>query len=201
MLSSFSVITDRVFIAISLPDKIHDNLSVINAKLRRDLPDGMIRWVKVENIHLTLKFLGEIPKADADRLKTNLESPVGCHLPFELSVEGIGVFPNLHRPRIVWTGVRDSSELIRLQDAVERITQEMGYAAEERKFSAHLTLGRVNQSINPQQLQLCSKVISNSSVGGMGSFIVKSIDIYRSDLNAGGSIYTRLHSIPLKMEF
>jgi 2'-5' RNA ligase len=201
MLSSFSVITDRVFIAISLPDKIHDNLSVINAKLKRDLPEGIIRWVNVTNIHLTLKFLGEIPKADADRLKTNLESLVGCHLPFELSVEGIGVFPNLRRPRVVWIGVRDSSELIRLQDTVERVTQDMGYAAEERKFSAHLTLGRVSQYINPQQLLQFSKVISNSSVGGMGSFIVKSIDIYRSDLNSGGPIYTRLHSIPLKKEF
>ncbi len=59
----------------------------------------------------------------------------------------------------MWAGVRDSSELVRLQGAVERVTQEMGYAAEERKFSAHLTLGRVNQYVNPQQIQLCSKVI------------------------------------------
>jgi 2'-5' RNA ligase len=201
MLSSFSVNNVRVFIAISLPDEIHDSLSVINAQLKKDIPDGTIRWVKATNIHLTLKFLGETPKADIERLKTNLESPVGRHLPFELTIEGIGVFPNLHRPRIVWTGIRNSSELVSLQDAVERVTQEMGYAAEDRKFSAHLTLGRVSQYINPQQLQQCGNVFSSGSVGGMGSFIVKSIDIYRSDLNAGGSIYTRLYSIPLKKEF
>jgi len=201
MLLSFSVINVRVFIAISLPGKIHDSLSAIDDKLKRDLPDGIIRWVKVTNIHLTLKFLGDIPEADVDRLKKDLESPVGCQTAFELTVEGIGVFPNLHRPRIVWAGIRDSSELIRLQGAIECVTQEMGYAAEERKFSAHLTLGRVNQFINPQQIQLCSKVFSSCSVGGMGNFIVKSIDIYRSELNAGGSIYTRLHTIPLEKEF
>ncbi len=134
MLLSFSVINVRVFIAIPLPGKIHDNLSAIGAKLKRDLPDGIIRWVKVTNIHLTLIFLGDIPEADVDRLKMNLESPVGCHPPIELTVEGIGVFPNLHRPRIVWAGVRDSSELIRLQGVIERVTQEMGYAAEERKI-------------------------------------------------------------------
>ena len=138
--------------------------------------------MKVANIHLTLKFLGEIPEADVDRLKMNLESPVGLQPPFELTFEGIGVFPNHTSTRIVWTGVRDSSELGRLQGAVERVTREMGYAAEERKFSAHLTLGRVNQNVNLQQIQLCSKVISRCSVGGLGSFIVKSIDIYRSDL-------------------
>ncbi len=88
MLLSFSVINVRVFIAISLPGKIHDNLSAIDAKLKRDLPDGIIRWVKVTNIHLTLKFLGDIPEADVDRLKMNLESPVGCHTTFRINDRG-----------------------------------------------------------------------------------------------------------------
>jgi|WetSurSiteA1Bulk_404760.scaffolds.fasta_scaffold33443_2 RNA 2',3'-cyclic 3'-phosphodiesterase len=201
MLSSFPVKTVRIFIAISLPDEIHDYLSVISTQLKKNLVDGVVRWVKVTNIHLTLKFLGEIPEAEVDRLKKELASPVAHHMPFNLMIENIGVFPNLHCPRILWVGLRESMELIQLQRTVELVTQNMGYAVDERDFSAHLTLGRVNQNANQQQLLNFGKILTNSTVGGMSSFIVKSIGIYRSELNAGGPIYTKLQSIPLKKEF
>jgi 2'-5' RNA ligase len=200
MLLSFPVTTVRVFIAISLPGDIHDNLSVASACLKDKLTDGVVRWVKVDNIHLTLKFLGEIPETDIVHLKNGLDSPIGGHSAFELTVEKIGVFPNPQRPRIIWAGLRHSLELEHLQNTVEQVTHSLGYAADARDFSAHLTLGRINQTASPQQLLQVTRVLSNSTVGGMGDFIVKSIDIYRSQLNAGGSIYTKLHSIPLSRE-
>jgi 2'-5' RNA ligase len=189
--------TVRVFIAISLPGEIHDQLARISAELRKDVVEGVIRWVKVTNIHLTLKFLGDIPEVEVSRLKDELDSQVGLHFPFFLTVEKIGLFPNAHRPRIVWAGLQDSLELLRLQSDIEKVTRDLGYAPEERSFSAHLTLGRINQFADPQYLLRCTKALSGRSVGGIGSFIVKSIDIYRSDLNPAGSIYTKLHSIPL----
>jgi len=135
-----------------------------------------------------------------NRLKDELDSPVGHHSPFNLTVEKIGVFPNAHRPRIVWAGLQESLELLHLQSDIEKVTRDLGYPPEERSFSAHLTLGRISQSADLQQLLQCGKALSGRTVGGMGSFIVKSIDIYMSDLNPAGSIYTRLHSIPLKGE-
>ena len=93
MLLSFPVNKLRVFIAITLTNEIHDTLSVIIAQLKREFPDGVIRWVKVANIHLTLKFLGEIPETDVDRLKMNLESPIGCQSAFRTNDRGDWCIP------------------------------------------------------------------------------------------------------------
>ena len=200
MLLSFTMQMVRVFIAVSLPEEIHDNLSSISDQLKKSLEDGMVRWVKPENIHLTLKFLGEISAGDITQIKAGLEEPIGSHAAFTLAVQKIGVFPNLRRPRVIWAGLKDSEALIALYNTVETVIRELGYDSEERPFSAHLTLGRINQSASLQQTIHCGEVISSCAVGGLGSFIVKSVDIYRSELNAGGSIYTRLQSLALRKE-
>ncbi len=197
---SFPMKMMRVFIAISLPDEIHLSLSSISAQIKRSLGDDVVRWVKPTNIHLTLKFLGEISEGDVGLLRTGLELPVGCHAPFTLAIQKVGVFPNPHRPRVVWAGLNDSMELTRLQRDVEKVVRNIGYDSEERSFSPHLTLGRVSQYANAQQIAQCGKVVSSYTVGGISDFIVKSVDIYRSELSAGGSIYTILYSIPLQKE-
>lgn len=188
----------RIFIAVSLPEEIHDNLSMISDQLKRSIGDGVVGWVKPASIHLTLKFLGEIPAGDIVRLKTGLESPVALHTSFPVTVQKVGVFPNLHRPRVIWAGLNDSKALVALYDTVETVMRELGYDSEERPFSAHLTLGRIRQTASVQQTIRCGEIISKYTVGELGSFIVKSVDIYRSELNTNGSIYTRLHSIPLQ---
>jgi 2'-5' RNA ligase len=188
----------RIFIAVSLPEEIHDKLSAVGGQLKKNIGDGVVRWVKSENIHLTLKFLGEIPAGDLALLKTELEKPVGTHAPFSLEVQGVGVFPNLRRPRVIWVGLKESGVLKALFTTVESVTTALGYEPDDRPFSAHLTLGRINQSAGEQQIKHCGEFLASNQVGGLGSFIVKSVDIYRSELNAGGSIYKRLHSIYLR---
>jgi 2'-5' RNA ligase len=197
MLLSIPMKRVRVFIAISLPGEVQDALSLTSTQVKEAIGDGVVRWVNPANIHLTLKFLGEIPEADVDVLKNNLEVPVGDHMPFPLFIRKIGVFPNPYRPRVVWAGIQDSIELNQLQRAVESVTQDLGYDSEGRVFSAHLTLGRVSQYANSQEVIKCGRAVTDCKIGGMGSFIVKSVDIFRSDLNTGGSIYTRLYAVPL----
>lgn len=190
----------RVFIAVSLPEEIHDNLSTISVQLKKRLGEGVVRWVRPANIHLTLRFLGEIPARDLAQLNAGLEEPVAQHATFPLTVHKIGVFPNLHSPRVIWVGLKDSKALVALHNTVEMEMRKLGYDSEERPFSAHLTLGRINQSASMQQTMHCGEVISDCTVGELGSFIVESVDIYRSELNAGGSIYTRLHTLSLQKE-
>ena len=190
----------RIFIAVSLPEEIHDNLSTISEQLKKRLGEGVVRWVRPANIHLTLRFLGEIPAEDLAQLKAGLEEPVAQQATFPLTVHKIGVFPNLHRPRVIWVGLKDSKALVALHNSVETGMRKLGYDSEERPFSAHLTLGRINQTASMQQTMHCGEVISGCTVGELGSFIVKSVDIYRSELNAGGSIYTRLQSLALRKE-
>jgi 2'-5' RNA ligase len=153
-----------------------------------------------DNIHLTLKFLGEIPAGDIGQLRTGLEEPVALHATFPLTVQKIGVFPNVRKPRVIWAGLKDSIALNNLYNTVDNVMRELGYHSEERPFSAHLTLGRISHMASMQQAIHCGEVISGCSVGELGSFIVKSVDIYRSELNAGGSVYTRLHTISLRKE-
>jgi 2'-5' RNA ligase len=190
----------RIFIAVSLPEEIHDNLSTISGQLKKRLGEGVVRWVRPANIHLTLRFLGEITAGDLVQLKAGLEEPVAQYATFPLTVHKIGVFPNLHRPRVIWVGLKDSKALVALHNTVETGMRKLGYDSEEQPFSAHLTLGRINQTASMQQTMHCGEVISGCIVGELGSFIVKSVDIYRSELNAGGSIYTRLHILSLQKE-
>jgi RNA 2',3'-cyclic 3'-phosphodiesterase len=191
----------RIFIAVSLPAEIHDNLSKVIDFLKRNIGDGgAVRWVRPSNIHLTLKFLGEIPIGDIAQLKTGLEGPVAQHGTFPLTVQKIGVFPNTRKPRVIWAGLKDSNALIALYTTVENVMRELGYDSEERPFSAHLTLGRISQMASMQQIIQCGEIISACTIGELGSFIVKSVDIYRSELNAGGSIYTRLQALSLRKE-
>jgi RNA 2',3'-cyclic 3'-phosphodiesterase len=200
MLLSFSMQNVRTFIAVSLPEEIHGNLSKVSDLLKRNIGDGVVRWVSPSNIHLTMRFLGEIPAGDITQLKTGLEDPVAQHATFPLTVQKIGVFPNARRPRVIWAGLKDSNALIELYTTVENVMRELGYDSEERPFSAHLTLGRISQAASVQQTIHCGEIISACTVGELGSFIVKSVDIYRSELNAGGSIYTRLHALSLRKE-
>jgi 2'-5' RNA ligase len=200
MLLSSSMQKVRIFIAISLPEEIHDSLSTIGNQLKKDLGGGVVHWVKPANIHLTLKFLGEIPAGDVTQLKTGLEVPVAQHATFPLTVKKIGVFPNVRKPRVIWAGLKDSKALIALYNTVENGMRELGYDSEERPYSAHLTLGRISQMASMQQTTHCGEIISGYTIGELGSFIVKSVDIFRSELNAGGSIYTRLHALSLRKE-
>jgi len=188
----------RVFVAVSLPGEIQDNLTKVCEQLKTSLGNGVVRWVKPANIHLTLKFLGEIPAGEIARLKNGLEGPVALYPVFPLSVQAIGVFPNLRNPRVIWAGLKDSRALVELYNTLDTVMRELGYDSEERPFSAHLTLGRISQTASMQQVTHCGQVVSSTTVGELGSFIVKSVDIYRSELNAGGSIYTRLHDLPLR---
>jgi len=200
MLLSFTMQKVRIFIAVSLPEEIHKNLSMISDQLKRSIGNGVVRWVKPANIHLTLRFLGEIPAGDIAQLKTSLEEPVAQHEVFPMLVQQVGVFPNIHKPRVIWAGLKESNALLALYNTVETVMRELGYDSEERPFSAHLTLGRISQTASLQQTIHCGEVVSKCAVGELGSFIVKSVDIYRSELTASGSIYTRLHTLSLKKE-
>ena len=195
-----SFIMDRIrsFIAITLPDDIHDRLSIVINALKKEIDGQVVRWVIPKNIHLTLKFLGEIPDNNIPILQEQLGREAVTHGCFSLSVQKIGAFPTLRKPRVIWVGVTEPIELMSLQGCVENITRKLGYDSEDHPFSAHLTLGRVSHYATVQQIFHCGEVLSSNAVGGLGSFIVQSIEIYRSDLTAGGSVYTRLYSLPLK---
>jgi 2'-5' RNA ligase len=144
--------TLRTFIAIELDENVRDGLARVQAKFKKQAPDGSVKWVNPEVIHLTLKFLGDTPVSKISKVADALAAACQGVDPFELSFEGRGCFPNLRRPRVIWVAVRDlsGSRLARMQAAVEQHVSPLGFPTEERGFSPHLTVGRVARSANSQ---------------------------------------------------
>ncbi|MCL4270932.1 MAG: RNA 2',3'-cyclic phosphodiesterase [Anaerolineales bacterium] len=187
----------RVFIAVDLPPAIQESVEKQTASLRRKLGDDLIRWVPAKNMHLTLKFIGNIAASHLDFLKQMLIQSVNSQRQFDLQIGGIGSFPNLKRPRVLWVGIHAPADLTSLQKNVEAGAVRLGYEKEERGFSPHLTLGRVRQNVSAADLQRIRSALENTQIGRIGTATIEAVHLYKSDLHTDGSIYTKLLSVPL----
>jgi 2'-5' RNA ligase len=187
----------RAFIAIDLSPEIHKRLDQVASELKERLAGVPVRWVPVENIHLTLKFLGDVSLTNLEILKKILRSEAGNHLPFEISIGQLGAFPSKRRPRVIWVGVEAPQELMDLQRAIESETTRLGYSRDRREFSPHLTLGRISRNANSADLRQIGEVLRTYEVGFLGATRVKEVHLFRSDLQPGGAVYTSLLNVPL----
>ena len=187
----------RAFIALDLPPEVIQCLDDVSQQLREKLIGAPVRWVPVENIHLTLKFLGDVSESNIDMLTDLLQSIVSNVKQFELSVGGLGAYPKPHRPRVIWVGVEAPPDLMIAQRSVESEMSRLGYARERRPFNPHLTLGRVSRHSTNQDVRNIADVIKSNNVGYLGSARVTAFHIYRSDLKPSGAVYTKLFSATL----
>lgn len=188
----------RAFIAIELPSAILGEVDQIEARLKPQVPPDTVRWVKADNIHLTLKFLGQVPSDQMDLITSALRTTVASHAPFALEVSGAGCFPNAHRPRVVWVGVKDDGHRLHaLQRAVENAIAPLGYPTEVRDFTPHLTLGRLARDVRQIDQKKIGEVVEAAAVGLLGRWEVKQVALIRSDLKPNGAEYTILARAPL----
>jgi 2'-5' RNA ligase len=188
----------RAFIAIDLSPEILQHLEQVSVQLKKRLEGVPVRWVPVDNIHLTLKFLGDVSLANVDMLKKILQTEVDGHHAFEISVGGLGAFPSTRRPRVVWVGVEAPAELAAVQNGVESAMARLGYAREERPFTPHLTLGRVSRNAVGRDERLIGESIEAIKLGFLGVARVNEVHLYKSDLHPNGAVYTRLFTASLK---
>ena len=188
----------RTFIAIALPRAIQSKLDEVAHSLKNEQTQA-VRWVTGKNIHLTLKFLGEVEEVKIEAISQAIKV-AGQHFDsFELSVSGLGTFPNLRRPRVIWVGVQAPQALPQLANAIDLGTQSLGFPGEERPFSPHLTLGRVSQNASPLEVQSIAQALSVARIGDLGSFNVTQVTLFRSDLQPSGAIYTPLFAASLNI--
>jgi len=190
----------RAFIAIDLSTEIQQALEQVSSQLKGQLKGVPVRWVPVKNIHLTLKFLGDISIANLEILEGILLTEAARCAPFDVSVGRLGAFPSTRRPRVIWVGVEAQAELGQLQRAVDEATTRLGYAPEERGFSPHLTLGRISRNASNVEVGLIGQIVEKSEVGHLGTMQVQTVHLYRSDLQPTGAVYTRLYTANLKVE-
>jgi 2'-5' RNA ligase len=187
----------RAFIAVEIPLEIRQ--AVCNATVGLQKKIGpLIRWVPVENMHLTLKFLGDISPSSMDMLTQMLQAETDLFHCFDLRLLGIGSFPNLKRPRVIYVGIQAPAMLETLQRGIESASRRLGYESEERGFSPHLTIGRVKQTVSATEQQTIRRALEEIKIDSLGTARVDSVHLYKSDLKPTGSGYTRLYSAPLK---
>ncbi len=186
----------RAFIAIELTDEIHQRLDEVISRYKKQLPPSPVRWVAAKNIHLTLKFLGDVSVANLDMLTSLLQKEVAAHPPFEVSVGGSGAFPNSRRARVIWVGVEAPAELAVVQSGIENAMERLGYPREDRPFSPHLTLGRVSRNATAQDLRMIAQALETTKVSFLGAVRVRQVHLFRSDLQPTGAVYTRVFAAP-----
>lgn len=187
----------RAFIASDIPPEIKQAISSQTASLRKE-SGRAVRWVTPENIHLTLKFLGEVSASNLELLAQALRAECAQIAPFTVSVEGLGCFPNLRRPRVVWLGLTAPPELNHLQRQAESAAARLGYPPEDKPFSPHLTIGRAREQASPAELQTLRALLEHTTLRCLGAFTIEEIHLYKSDLKPAGPVYTRLATARLE---
>jgi len=185
----------RVFIAVELSSEIRENLAVLQQQLKKTLP--AINWVRPESIHLTLKFLGYVEPSRISELLSALE-PIGTrHQIFSLDIQGMGVFPHVKHPRILWVGVNGQTPV--LQELVLEIEAELeplGFPVEEKSYHPHLTVARIKR----ENALVGSALIERGALDSAQPLGILTIDrfiLFQSDLDSSGATYTRLGTVQL----
>ena len=178
----------RTFVAVEIPEPLRAAVRDSTSRLRRE--NTGVRWVPAENMHLTLKFLGEVTERELREVEDAAAAVAKDHPPFELSLGTIGGFPNLSRPRVVWIGLQGETEPLRLlASRLEDLLERKGFARERRPFRAHLTLGRARRP---------GPVAGASSVAvPTRSFAVEKVVVMESQLRPQGAQYRVVSSFPL----
>lgn len=187
----------RTFIALDIPTNIQKAIQQNADDLRKAIGD-LVRWVPIKNIHLTLKFLGDVSAADVDILTRMLHAEADSCPAFEFSVGGLGSFPSPKRTRVLWVGIQAPAELEALQRGIESACARLGFESDPRPFSPHLTIGRVRDTASAADLQRIRQTLEETTIDSLGIARVDSVHLYKSDLKPGGSVYTKLFSAPLK---
>lgn len=179
----------RLFLAIAITDKIRRAYGELLEELRGTAPRA--KWVRAENLHVTLKFLGETPAEKLEAAKRALDSARSPE-PVQLTFRGLGFFPNEKRPRVFWAGMEASPNLQTLAAEIDRLVHQLGFALEQRPFTPHLTLARFDPpGVRPDLLE----AIRARSTQCFGALAAPEFQLIESRLKPAGAEYTTVHTV------
>ena len=179
----------RLFIALTPPPEVQREVWDAFAPLReRPLP---VKWVQPENVHLTLKFLGEVAPERQPEIVGALASAAQGTKTITLVVRGAGAFPNARAPRVVWAGIEPDPAIEILADRVERHCAPLGFPPEGRPFRPHLTLGRAERDARARDWAGVAELLDGLAIAATA--VLDGVDLVRSELRRGGSVYHRVH--------
>jgi 2'-5' RNA ligase len=180
----------RLFTAIDLSAEVKENLALLAGRLR---PTARVKWIPLDNFHITTKFIGEWPEGRLGELGAALRQ-IPPESPISIDVGGLGWFPNAHSPRVLWAGVNGGDALARLASNTDERLSALGIAAEARAFSPHLSLARIKE---PAALDGLRETVAALASENLGSFFADRFFLYLSDRGPAGSVYTKMEEFLL----
>lgn len=184
----------RSFLAFELPPDIKKEVARISVEVKKSGIEA--GWVKPGNIHLTVIFMGDVDEKDIPAIISGIDNTVGEYEPFKISLGGLGLFPDVRKPRVLWLGLGGEIErLASLRDDIQKPLEIYGIEQEKRVFRPHLTLGRFRKPVKDRDA-LMKCIDTYRDISGPDGMLDELI-LFKSDLKQGGSVYTRIHSWPL----
>ena len=187
----------RSFVAIELPEEAKKGLASLRKELERD-EHRFVKWVDPGGIHLTLKFLGNIPSKRVTEITEAVRKAAKGLSPFLLEISGLGAFPSLKQVRVVWVGVGgELDKLSTLQQNIDSALAALGFAREERSFVPHLTVARVREGASTSERGRFGELVGSATFEGKYHVEVEAIKLMRSQLTPAGAIYTCLSVVGL----
>ena len=181
----------RAFLAVDLDESLQDKISEVQKQISN--VNAQIKFVEPENLHFTLKFLGEISSEKAGRISAMIKGKITAYSPFVISIKGTGVFPHPGYVRVIWLGVEDPEPYSQMQMDLDEEFVKMGFK-KERSYSPHLTIGRVKGARNKEALISKINELENVVIGNMN---VDKIVLKESELTPAGPIYSNLNEFKL----
>lgn len=179
----------RVFVAVELEESVRKRAALLIEKL--SVPELRVNWVREENLHLTLKFLGDLSAEQVPEICRAIEAAVGGMTGTTIDFRGLGAFPDWNRPRTLWVGVDEGQEFLQqIHAELEEVFHDFGFRRERRRFSAHLTLARVRQG--GPQVALLQQKMQQFRDYQLGRSFVSELVVFSSELTPEGPIYTPL---------
>jgi 2'-5' RNA ligase len=187
----------RAFVAIPLPADLKERVGVVQRRLDSSLGHNLVRWTGPDQLHLTLRFYGNVAEADVAELAAALRRATAGVPAFELNLTGLGGFPTVRRPTVIWLGLEgDLEPLLKLQRQIEHETARFGSHSESRAFHPHLTVGRVKPFGDASQR--VGQVLGSEIVERVGTLPGTRVQLVQSQLKPTGSVYTILEEVLLK---
>ena len=189
--------TQRLFVAITVPEEVKSRITEARDELRAMLPPAVAAWVRPENMHLTLRFLGNVDESKIESLKASLTQVLSGFGAIPLISERLGCFPDLRYPRVVWAWVYDNAErLAQLQRRVAEATDAFTHEPADSRFVGHITLARLRQIKRPQA-EIIGAFVNGAVRRMFGKWTGDRVELIRSELAPGGSSYTTLAATSL----
>ena len=197
MIAPANLETIRCFVAIPLDAAVIEDLQERQRGLRTQLADASVQWAQPQQIHLTLKFLGNVRAASVEEMISTLREACGGIAPFDLATGGLGCFPSASNPRIVWLGLAgETDRLLQLQQRVAEAMAPFSERNETRPFHPHLTIGRVKRAC-PDTAKIVQRLMRESAASPPRSWRVTEVVLMRSVRNTSGAVYSKLGSVNL----